>query len=179
MWHFREPVRVLFHLGGGYTKVLLERTVGVGLADGGVMWDIPTEAIPPRLRGIDSRFLYVAIQMYGLDKQTTDGTNTPLGLIARYGFRFSKDADGRNGYLFVVDRPERKGVPGTTFHQWGTSGWRDTDADVGGRGLINGTPPSGRSVTKSDNPQEGNGLTGYDQQRQFDLVTQEVLPALG
>src|SRR5262249_46118142 len=113
--------------------------------------------------GWDSQFLYVAIKMYGLDRSTSDGTNTRVGPAARYGFRFSKDAHGRNGYLFVVDQPERKGQPHTTFHQWGTSGFRDGDGDVGGRGLINNTPPSGRKVTKADNAQEGNGLNGYDQ----------------
>ena len=52
----REPARVLFHLNG-YTKVLLERTDGVGLADGGIVWDISTEIIPAHLRKIGSRFI--------------------------------------------------------------------------------------------------------------------------
>lgn len=51
-----EPVRVLFHLNG-YTKVMVERSEGVGLADGGIMWDLPTESIPPQLRKIGSRFI--------------------------------------------------------------------------------------------------------------------------
>jgi hypothetical protein len=54
---FREPVRVLFHLGEGYTRVWLERTEGAGMADGGVWWDIPTDAIPAHLRPLGSRFL--------------------------------------------------------------------------------------------------------------------------
>ena len=41
-----DPAKVLFHLKEGFTKILLERTVGVGLADGGIGWDIPTEKIP-------------------------------------------------------------------------------------------------------------------------------------
>ncbi|HXG67146.1 MAG TPA: hypothetical protein VNO70_18735 [Blastocatellia bacterium] len=53
----REPVRVLMHLNGGHTKVLLERTSGLGLADGGIEWDIPTDAIPLHLRKIGSRFI--------------------------------------------------------------------------------------------------------------------------
>jgi len=45
------------HLPEGWTKVLLVRTYGVGLADGGIDWDIPTEKIPPTLRSIGSVFL--------------------------------------------------------------------------------------------------------------------------
>ena len=56
---FREPVHILFHMSGGHTKVLLERTGGLGLADGGTHWDIPTEMIPLHLRGIGARFLLV------------------------------------------------------------------------------------------------------------------------
>ena len=52
----RESVRVLFHLNG-YTKVIVERTEGVGLADGGIVWDISTEIIPYHLRQIGSRFI--------------------------------------------------------------------------------------------------------------------------
>jgi hypothetical protein len=52
----RESVRVLFHLNG-YTKVMVERAEGVGLADGGGMWDISTEIIPTHLRQIGSRFI--------------------------------------------------------------------------------------------------------------------------
>ncbi len=52
----REPARVLFHLNG-YTKVLLERTEGVGMADGGVVWEISTDLIPAHLRKIGSRFI--------------------------------------------------------------------------------------------------------------------------
>src|SRR5579884_2071972 len=58
--------------------------------------------------GYDDRFIYVAIKMYGLDRMTSDGGSTRVGLTARYGFRFSKDPDGRNGILVVADRPEQK-----------------------------------------------------------------------
>lgn len=51
-----EPSRVLFHVNG-YTKILLERTEGVGMADGGIVWEISTERIPAHLRKIGSRFL--------------------------------------------------------------------------------------------------------------------------
>ncbi len=54
---FREPCRVLFHLDGRCTKVLLLRSEGVGMADGGIWWDIPTESIPAHLRAINSRIV--------------------------------------------------------------------------------------------------------------------------
>lgn len=56
---FEEPVKILFHLNEGFTKVILERTIGVGMADGGIEWDIPTEKIPRNLRKIGSRFILV------------------------------------------------------------------------------------------------------------------------
>jgi hypothetical protein len=37
----------------------LDRTIGVGLADGGICWDIPTERIPIQLRSIGSRFIVI------------------------------------------------------------------------------------------------------------------------
>ena len=52
-----EPAKVLFHLNEGFTKIILERTIGVGLADGGIIWEVPTEKIPHHLRKIGSRFL--------------------------------------------------------------------------------------------------------------------------
>lgn len=55
----QEPVKLLMHLNGGYSKVVLERTVGLGIADGGIEWDIPTELIPPQLRAIGSRFIVI------------------------------------------------------------------------------------------------------------------------
>lgn len=51
---FEQPVRVLFHLNEGYTKVYLERTPG-GLVD----LDILTENIPSHLRNIGSRFILI------------------------------------------------------------------------------------------------------------------------
>ena len=52
----RESVRVIFHLNG-YTKILVERTDGLGLADGDIVWEISTQLIPPQLRKIGSRFI--------------------------------------------------------------------------------------------------------------------------
>lgn len=60
----REPVRVLMHLNGGYTKVTLERFEGNGLANGGIDWDIPTQKIPFHLRNIGSRFLVIGKLLY-------------------------------------------------------------------------------------------------------------------
>jgi hypothetical protein len=48
------------HLNGGYTRVVLERTFGLGLADGGIEWDIPTDIIPTHLRRIGSRFILIS-----------------------------------------------------------------------------------------------------------------------
>lgn len=56
---FREPARVVMHLNGGFTKVALERTIGSGMANGGIHWDIPTDRIPLHLRAIGIRFLVV------------------------------------------------------------------------------------------------------------------------
>ena len=56
---FEEPVKILFHLNEGFTRVILERTIGVGLADGGVEQEIPTEIIPDHLRKIGSCFILI------------------------------------------------------------------------------------------------------------------------
>ena len=45
----REPVRVLFHLSGGYTKVFYDRAA--------IAVDIPTNEIPAHLRKIGSHFI--------------------------------------------------------------------------------------------------------------------------
>ena len=51
-----EPARLLFHLNG-YSKILLERTQGIGSADGDIVWDVTTDIIPIHLRKIGSRFI--------------------------------------------------------------------------------------------------------------------------
>ena len=53
----REPVQVMMHLPENWTKILFVRTYGLGLADGGIYWDIPTELIPIQLRSIGCRFV--------------------------------------------------------------------------------------------------------------------------
>ena len=55
----REPVKILFHLNEGFTRVLIEWTLGLGLADGGIEYDIPTSLIPSHLRKIGSRFILI------------------------------------------------------------------------------------------------------------------------
>lgn len=112
--------------------------------------------------GWDSQYLYVSINMFSLDKVTNDGVHTEVGLVERYGFRLGADADGRYSTLFVADQPELKNDPNTDWGSLGTFAYRDTNGDVGGRGALNGNPPSGRSETKSDNPAEEWGMDGYD-----------------
>lgn len=57
-----EPVRVLFHLNAGYTKLVYERyEQRHGMLDNPT-FDQPTRSIPRHLRSIGSRF-YVVIQM--------------------------------------------------------------------------------------------------------------------
>ena len=56
----REKVRLTMHLPGGHSRVLIESSVGVGLAGGDIYWEIPTEAIPAHLRKLGSRFIVVA-----------------------------------------------------------------------------------------------------------------------
>jgi hypothetical protein len=110
--------------------------------------------------GFDDKYLYVAIDMFGLNKSTKDGANTRVGLMERYGFRFGSDLDGRYSSLFYVDQP---GSLGSSFSSQKTFAYRDSDGDVGGRGKFSGSA-SGRSVTKSDNAAEEAGMNGYDTQ---------------
>ncbi len=49
-------VKVVMPLNGGFTKVVWEQTIGIGLADGGIEIDIPTRIIPFSLRNFGSRF---------------------------------------------------------------------------------------------------------------------------
>ncbi len=63
----QEPVKVDFHLDHGYTQVILERLVRMGLADGNINWDIPTNSIPSDLRTIGSRFL-ISVPSINLDE---------------------------------------------------------------------------------------------------------------
>ncbi|MEH2063749.1 MAG: hypothetical protein V7K50_16055 [Nostoc sp.] len=53
----REIVKVIFHLNGGYTRVVWERSENTAWASKGWIFDIPTHVIPYDLRAIGSRFL--------------------------------------------------------------------------------------------------------------------------
>ncbi len=109
--------------------------------------------------GFDSTYLYIAIDMYGRDHITSDGSRDRKGMIERYGFRLSTDPDGRFGMLVVSDQPEVKNEPNTRFGPLGTFIYIDEDGDVGGAA---DSGPTGLWVTKSDNPDEEDGMTGYE-----------------
>ena len=109
--------------------------------------------------GFDDRYLYVAIQLAGREHVTSGGDRVEMGLVERYGFTLSTDPDGRFGVLLVADQPELKIDPVTRFGTLGVFGYRDTNGDVGG---ADRSGPTGRDVTKSDNPDEESGLNGYD-----------------
>jgi hypothetical protein len=78
---FREPARLLFHLGGGYSRVLLTRFDGMGITDGSVGIDIPTTAIPPALRGLGSRFVVVGQYITPEDHDTADDLRAALRAV--------------------------------------------------------------------------------------------------
>lgn len=109
--------------------------------------------------GWDNRFLFVSIELVGRDNRTSGGDNIPVGMMGRYGFRFSNDPDGRFGYLLVSDQPEVKNKPNTVWGPLGTFGYQDTNGDVGGAAQ---SGPTGLDVTNSDNPLEESGLNGFD-----------------
>jgi len=77
----REPVRVLMHLNGGYTKVFLERTEGCGMANGGIEWDIPTRVIPLHLRPIGSRFLVLTNSVWPESTDTVEELRAVVAAI--------------------------------------------------------------------------------------------------
>lgn len=115
--------------------------------------------------GYDSDYMYVSIELYGLDKSTKDGVDDEQGLVERYGFRLGLDTDGRNSLLLVSDQPALKNNPNTAYGQVGTFGYYDADGDVGGAAQITGNGgPTGLTVTKEDNPEEEHGMTGYEEE---------------
>jgi hypothetical protein len=109
--------------------------------------------------GINDTYVFVRIDLYGRRHSTSGGDNIPVGMMERYGFRFSSNVHGRNGILIVADQPEVKNEPNTKFGPIGVSGYRDTNADVGG---ADKDGPTGLKVTKSNNPDEESGMNGYD-----------------
>jgi hypothetical protein len=109
--------------------------------------------------GWDEQFLYVGIELFGRSK-SDQGGDTLEGLVYEYGFRFSTDPEGRNGFLIRSEQPELK--HGTSFGLESNFAFFDTDGDVGGAAINSGGGPSGLWVTKTDNPNEETGLNGYD-----------------
>jgi hypothetical protein len=126
--------------------------------------------------GFDDRYVYVSIKLAGRDHITSGGDRNEMGLVERYGFTLSTDRDGRFGVLLVADQPELKIDPVTEFGTTGAFGYRDTDGDVGG---ADRSGPTGRDVTKTDNPGEESGLNGYDRaiisDGVLDTTSREVL----
>lgn len=125
--------------------------------------------------GWDSKYLYTSIDLFSLNKVTNNGVSTQVGLVERYGFRLGLNPDGRYSTLFYADQPQLKNTPNTSWGTVGTFAFRDTDGDVGGRGVINGNTPSGLTVTKSDNPKEEVGMNGYN----LDLIADGKLKTTG
>jgi hypothetical protein len=119
--------------------------------------------------GYDSTYLYISIEMFGRHR-SHQGGNTLEGLKYEYGFRFSTDPDGRNGYLFRSSFSDPMSSP--NFGLQKNLGYYDTDGDVGGRGgPLHGNPgPTGLNVTKEDNFLESVGMNGYNQSMMSDGV---------
>jgi len=110
--------------------------------------------------GRDNQFLYVEINLVGNYFHKEDDTKDFEGLKYQYGFRFSDDPDGRGGYLMYGTFADPNSQAAWTALK--TKGSRDTNDDVGGRGLFLGGP-TGLNVTKEDNLNEDGGvLDGYD-----------------
>ena len=111
--------------------------------------------------GFDSQYLYISIEMFGGSKSDQGGDSLE-GMKYDYGFRFSMDADGRNGYMMKTMFSNPMSSP--MFLPEKALGFLDTDGDVGGRGgPLHGNPgPTGISVTKEDNVLESVELNGYD-----------------
>ena len=100
--------------------------------------------------GADANYLYVGIEMVGLNHLTS---SSPVAehLRHRYVFLMSNVADGAFGHMLEVDAPAlanggSEGSPNTVFSRLKTTGYKDTNGDVGGSGAANGL-----SITKSDN----------------------------
>jgi hypothetical protein len=88
--------------------------------------------------GFDDSYLYIAIEMYGLNKHTENNVQTHVGLVERYGFRIATES---TAMLLYVDNPANKLNP-TQFNGNKAEGYRDTNGDVGGAGGI-GVPNEG------------------------------------
>lgn len=81
----RERVRVVMHLNEGYTRVVVERTEGLGLADGGAIWDIPTRIIPPHLCCLGSRFIVTTEALRPEPGDTADQLRDAISYLVEEG----------------------------------------------------------------------------------------------
>lgn len=77
----REPVRVIMHINGGFTRVSSIRTES---QDGGVNHhiDIPTQKIPQHLRRVGSRFLVVLPGIIPEEQDSASDMRAALGQLA-------------------------------------------------------------------------------------------------
>lgn len=125
--------------------------------------------------GLDDTYLYVSLDTVGRNNITSGGSVIEQGMVARYGFRFSTDPDGRFGVLITADQPELKIFPNTTYGNIGLFGYHDTNGDVGGAAS---SGPTGLTVTNTDNPNENSGLNGFDEAFISDGVANGVQPVV-
>ena len=96
--------------------------------------------------GVDSQYMYVAIDLFGLNHVTDNGNSDFEGLRYQYEFLLSTAADGANGYWLAL----KEGTPiGSTYQLLRNEGQFDTDGDVGGAGI---------SVTRTDGDPQPNGF---------------------
>jgi hypothetical protein len=81
--------------------------------------------------GFDDQHLYIAIEMYGLNKHTENNVQTHVGLVERYGFRLATE---QSSLLLYVDNPASKSNP-TQFNGSKAEGHIDANGDVGKSGV--------------------------------------------
>ena len=100
--------------------------------------------------GYDSQFMYVEINLVGNYFHKDDDTKDYEGLKYEYGFRFSDDADGANGYYMYGEfaNPDSQ-VAWTNLK---TKGSKDTNGDIGGLWASGGL-----NVTKDDGDWQDDG----------------------
>jgi hypothetical protein len=92
--------------------------------------------------GVDSQYMYVAIDLFGTGHVTESGAISTEGLKYQYHFLLSTSPDGAGGYwLSNLDASSL----GTAYQLQKNEGQQDTNGDVGGSGAADGL-----SITKSD-----------------------------
>ena len=74
---FSYRARVIMHLNGGYSQIVLEDAPGSWGAEGGLIKEIETHRIPPPLRGIGTRFV-----VRGIHRSSREaGSGEEVGLV--------------------------------------------------------------------------------------------------